>query len=87
MSEAMHHLNVPTTRALSLVASSTEYTPRAWYRKEEDASRPQHDHPPNVMQHERCAITTRVAPSFIRVGHFELFARRARKWVSGSHSS
>ena len=28
---------------------------------------------------ERCAITTRVATSFLRVGHFELYARRARR--------
>jgi uncharacterized protein YdiU (UPF0061 family) len=33
---------------------------------------------PDVMVHERCAITCRAAPSFVRVGHVELFARRAR---------
>ena len=26
---------------------------------------------------EPCAISTRVAPSFLRVGHVDLFARRA----------
>ena len=29
------------------------------------------------MVEERCAITTRAAPSFLRVGHLDLFARRA----------
>jgi len=32
---------------------------------------------PDVMVSERCAITCRVAPSFTRVGHVDLFARRA----------
>lgn len=31
---------------------------------------------PDVMIEEPCAITTRVAPSFLRVGHLDLFARR-----------
>jgi uncharacterized protein YdiU (UPF0061 family) len=34
---------------------------------------------PDMMVEEACAITTRVAPSFLRVGHLDLFARRARK--------
>jgi len=33
---------------------------------------------------ERCAITCRAAPSFIRVGHLELWARRAARGESGS---
>ena len=33
----------------------------------------------NHHRPERCAITTRVATSFLRVGHFELYARRARR--------
>ena len=32
---------------------------------------------PDVMVDEPCAISTRVAPSFLRVGHVDLFARRA----------
>ena len=32
---------------------------------------------PDVMIRESCAITTRVSPSFLRVGHLDLFARRA----------
>ena len=34
---------------------------------------------PDVMIEESCAITCRVAPSFSRVGHVDLFARRARQ--------
>jgi len=34
---------------------------------------------PEVMIDEAVAITTRVAPSFLRVGQLELFGRRARK--------
>ena len=38
---------------------------------------------PDRMIEERCAITCRVAPSFLRVGHIELFARRVRKASDG----
>ena len=31
---------------------------------------------PDVLVKERCAITTRASPSFVRVGHMDLFARR-----------
>jgi uncharacterized protein YdiU (UPF0061 family) len=34
---------------------------------------------PDTMIQEPNAITTRVAPSFLRVGHFDLFSRRASK--------
>ena len=34
---------------------------------------------PDVLISEPVAISTRVAPSFIRVGQLELFSRRARK--------
>eukprot|EP00658_Telonema_sp_P-2_P029945 TRINITY_DN22702_c0_g1_i2.p1 TRINITY_DN22702_c0_g1~~TRINITY_DN22702_c0_g1_i2.p1 ORF type:complete len:593 (+),score=141.88 TRINITY_DN22702_c0_g1_i2:69-1781(+) len=34
---------------------------------------------PDITVDENCAITCRVAPSFIRVGQVELFGRRARK--------
>merc|ERR1719324_2140108 len=30
----------------------------------------------NIMVTEKCAITCRAAPSFLRVGHFELHSRR-----------
>ena len=31
---------------------------------------------PDLMVEERCAITTRVSPIIVRIGHFDLFARR-----------
>ncbi|CAE7899483.1 selO, partial [Symbiodinium microadriaticum] len=75
-SEAMYHLGVDTTRALSLVVSDGgEMAERPWYSSQN------RDSDPDMMIHEPCAITTRVAPSFLRVGHVDLFARRA------SHSS
>lgn len=71
-SEAMYHLGVDTTRALSLVVSDGgEMAERPWYS---DGNR---DRDPDMMVHEPCAITCRVAPSFLRVGHVDLFARRA----------
>jgi uncharacterized protein YdiU (UPF0061 family) len=54
-SEAMHHLGVPTTRALCIIGSDEE-----------------------VMREgpEKAAMVTRVAPSFIRFGHFEYFSHK-----------
>ena len=57
-SEAMHHLGVPTTRALSLVLTGDMVERDMFYD----------GHP----QDEPGAIVCRVAPSFIRFGHFEL---------------
>ena len=37
---------------------------------------------PDIMIEEPNAITCRVAPSFVRVGHLDLFARRATKGLS-----
>jgi uncharacterized protein YdiU (UPF0061 family) len=61
-SEAMHHLGVPTTRALSLVVTGETVMRDMFYD----------GHPEN----EPGAIVCRVAPSFIRFGHFELPASR-----------
>ncbi len=61
-SEAMHHLGVPTTRALSLVATGDTVIRDMFYD-----GRP---------QAEPGAIVCRVAPSFIRFGNFELPASR-----------
>ena len=80
VSEAMEAMGVPTTRALCLVASGSQYTRRMWYRPD-DTSR---DHPPDTMVEERCAITCRAAPSFLRVGHLELWSRRAGRGVEGA---
>ena len=61
-SEAMHHLGVPTTRALSLVGTGDAVVRDMLYD----------GHP----KPEPGAIVCRVAPSFIRFGHFELPASR-----------
>lgn len=71
--EHMHALGVPTSRSLSLYTSKTETVKRPWFR---DGS---YSKDPEVMIEEAVAITTRVAPSFLRVGQLELFGRRARK--------
>lgn len=71
--EHMHALGVPTSRSLSLYVSKTEEVRRPWYS---EGSR---SIDPDVLISEPVAISTRVAPSFIRVGQLELFGRRARK--------
>jgi len=71
--EHMHALGVPTSRSLSLYVSKTEKVSRPWFF---DSS---YSKEPEVMIEEAVAITTRVAPSFLRVGQLELFGRRARK--------
>ena len=69
----MHALGVQTSRALSLYVSKTEEVKRPWYS---EGSRSKD---PDMLISEAVAISTRVAPSFIRVGQLELFGRRARK--------
>lgn len=71
--EHMHALGVPTSRSLSLYVSKTEKVKRPWYS---EGSRSQD---PDMFISEAVAISTRVAPSFIRVGQLELFGRRARR--------
>ena len=61
-SEAMFHLGVPTTRALSLVLTGEEVVRDMFY-----------DGNPKV---EPGAVVCRVAPSFTRFGHFQIFASR-----------
>jgi uncharacterized protein YdiU (UPF0061 family) len=61
-SEAMHHLGVPTTRALSLVLTGDEVVRDMLY-----------DGRPEL---EPGAIVCRVAPSFLRFGSFEIHAAR-----------
>lgn len=70
--EHMHALGVPTSRSLTLYVSKTERVSRPWY------SPGSRSHDPDLMASEAVAISTRVAPSFIRVGQLELFGRRAR---------
>ena len=71
--EHMHALGIPTSRSLSLYASRSESVRRPWY------SEGSFSFDPDRMGQETVAISTRVAPSFIRVGQLELFGRRARK--------
>lgn len=71
--EHMYALGVPTSRSLCLYTSNLERVQRPWFR---DSS---YSRDPEVMISERVAISTRVAPSFTRIGQLELFGRRARK--------
>lgn len=71
--EFMHSLGVPTSRSLTLYASTTETVMRPWYAEGSCSI------DPDVMASNPVAIATRVAPSFLRVGQIELFARRARR--------
>lgn len=61
-SEAMFHLGVPTTRALSLVLTGDEVLRDMLYN--------------GNAAYEKGAIVCRVAPSFIRFGNFQIFAWR-----------
>jgi serine/tyrosine/threonine adenylyltransferase len=61
-SEAMHHLGVPTTRALSIVRTGDAVLRDMFYN--------------GNAALEPGAIVCRVAPSFIRFGNFEIFAAR-----------
>jgi uncharacterized protein YdiU (UPF0061 family) len=61
-SEAMHHLGIPTTRALSLVGTGEHVLRDILYD----------GHP----REEPGAVVCRVAPTFLRFGNFEIFASR-----------
>lgn len=61
-SEAMHYLGIPTTRALSLVLTGEQVMRDIFY-----------DGNPAP---EKGAIVCRVAQSFLRFGHYEIFAKR-----------
>ncbi|MEM7466588.1 MAG: protein adenylyltransferase SelO family protein, partial [Pseudomonadota bacterium] len=76
--EHMHALGIPTSRSLSLYASKSETVQRPWYSEGSRSA------DPDILLSDPVAISTRVAPSFIRVGQLELFARRAR---SNEHSN
>ncbi len=62
-SEAMHHLGVPTTRALSLIATGDAVVRDMLYDGNARA--------------EPGAIVCRVAPTFLRFGNFEILAANA----------
>ena len=61
-SEAMHHLGVPTTRALSLITTGESVMRDMFY----DGN----------ARFEPGAVVCRVAPSFIRFGNFQIFTSR-----------
>jgi len=61
-SEAMHHLGIPTTRALSLVLTGDQVVRDMFYNGN---ARP-----------EPGAIVCRVSPSFIRFGNFQIYSAR-----------
>ena len=63
-SEAMYHLGVPTTRALSLCTTGDQVMRDMFY-----------DGNP---AYETGAVVCRVAPSFIRFGNFEIFTSRGQ---------
>ncbi|MDQ3032712.1 MAG: YdiU family protein [Myxococcota bacterium] len=69
-SEAMHHLGVPTTRALGLVVTGDAVVRDMFY---DGRAAP-----------EPGAIVCRVAPSFLRFGSFEIFASRGEHEVLGA---
>jgi uncharacterized protein YdiU (UPF0061 family) len=62
-SEAMFHLGVPTTRALSVIATGDEVIRDMFYN--------------GNPQPEPGAIVCRVAPSFTRFGNFQIFTARS----------
>ncbi|MEE2960347.1 MAG: protein adenylyltransferase SelO family protein [Myxococcota bacterium] len=70
--EYMQALGVPTSRSLTLYVSKSERVRRPWYLENSNSFNP------DILVDNPTAITTRVAPSFLRVGQVELFARRAR---------
>ena len=61
-SEAMYHLGVPTTRALSLALTGDQVLRDVLYN--------------GNPEYEKGAVVCRVAPSFIRFGNFEIPAAR-----------
>jgi uncharacterized protein YdiU (UPF0061 family) len=61
-SEAMHHLGVPTTRALSLILTGEEVIRDMFYSGD--------------PKPEPGAVVCRVAPSFTRFGSFQIFSAR-----------
>ena len=70
--ELMHSLGIPTTRSLTLYLSKTDKIIRPWYKENSKEIEPE------VLVENQAAISTRVAPSFLRIGQIELFARRVK---------
>lgn len=70
--EFMHALGVPSSRSLTLYVSQSDTVVRPWYSPDSYVTEP------DILVDNPIAISTRVAPSFLRVGQIELFARRVR---------
>ncbi|TQV86541.1 protein adenylyltransferase SelO [Aliikangiella coralliicola] len=66
-SEAMHHLGVPTTRALSIILTGEKVMRDMFY-----------DGHPEL---EPGAVVCRVAPSFLRLGNYQLLAARQERTI------
>lgn len=64
-SEAMYHLGIPTTRALSLALTGDEVMRDVLYN--------------GNAEYEKGAVVSRISPSFIRFGSFEIFSSRQDK--------
>lgn len=64
-SEAMHHLGIPTTRALSLCLTGDQVMRDMLYDGHPD--------------YEPGAVVCRVAPSFTRFGHYQIIAARGEQ--------
>ena len=60
MSEAMHYLGIPTTRAATLIGSEHHKVVRDEFYN-------------GNARHEKAAVVCRLSPSFIRFGSFEVF--------------
>lgn len=61
-SEAMYHLGVPTTRALSLALTGDQVLRDVMYN--------------GNPEYEKGAVVTRVSPSFLRFGNYQIFAAK-----------
>jgi uncharacterized protein YdiU (UPF0061 family) len=68
-SESLHHLGVPTTRALSLVATGEDVIRDMFYDGHPEA--------------EPGAVVCRVAPSFVRFGNFQIHAANDETEILG----
>lgn len=70
--EFMNALGIKTSRSFTLFVSHTDKVLRPWYSENSQ------NFDPDVMTENYVAISTRVAPSFLRVGQIELFFRRVK---------
>lgn len=68
-SEAIHYLNIPTTRVGTLITSDTTVIRDPMYNG-------------NTIN-EKCTIITRIAPNFFRFGSFELFKKSSKSEKGG----